>query len=137
MENPIKIDDLGVPLFLETPIWLYYGSVLFISFFASWDLGWMPNAQKKGLKAQPVQLVRNGVNEKPLISQAMHGKWLRKIDHQNMDDWNTKLCQICGFATKILSCTHMIISHFRVKILASDKNFPESADHTVDAWSCS
>ena len=21
MENPIKIDDLGVPLFLETPIW--------------------------------------------------------------------------------------------------------------------
>ena len=26
MENPIKIDDLGVPLLLETPIWLktYY-----------------------------------------------------------------------------------------------------------------
>ena len=22
MENPIKIDDLGVPLFLETPIWV-------------------------------------------------------------------------------------------------------------------
>ena len=21
MENPIKIDDLGVPLFLETPMW--------------------------------------------------------------------------------------------------------------------
>ena len=21
VENPIKIDDLGVPLFLETPIW--------------------------------------------------------------------------------------------------------------------
>ena len=21
MQNPIKIDDLGVPLFLETPIW--------------------------------------------------------------------------------------------------------------------
>ena len=21
MENPIKVDDLGVPLFLETPIW--------------------------------------------------------------------------------------------------------------------
>ena len=21
MENPIKMDDLGVPLFLETPIW--------------------------------------------------------------------------------------------------------------------
>ena len=21
MENPIKLDDLGVPLFLETPIW--------------------------------------------------------------------------------------------------------------------
>ena len=24
MENPIKMDDLGVPLFLETPIWIYY-----------------------------------------------------------------------------------------------------------------
>ena len=23
MENPIKMDDLGVPLFLETPIFLY------------------------------------------------------------------------------------------------------------------
>ena len=23
MENPIKIDDLGVPLFLETPIYMY------------------------------------------------------------------------------------------------------------------
>ena len=26
MKNPIKMDDLGVPLFLETPIWcLFYG----------------------------------------------------------------------------------------------------------------
>ena len=25
MENPIKIDDLGVPLFLETPIYYIYG----------------------------------------------------------------------------------------------------------------
>ena len=24
MENPIKMDDLGVPLFLETPIYSYY-----------------------------------------------------------------------------------------------------------------
>ncbi len=24
MENPIKMDDLGVPLFLETPIWFYH-----------------------------------------------------------------------------------------------------------------
>ena len=23
MENPIKMDDLGVPLFLETPIYMY------------------------------------------------------------------------------------------------------------------
>ncbi len=22
MDNPIKMDDLGVPLFLETPIWV-------------------------------------------------------------------------------------------------------------------
>ena len=25
MENPIKMDDLGVPLFLETPIWWKHG----------------------------------------------------------------------------------------------------------------
>ena len=25
MENPIKVDDLGVPLFSETPIWLMGG----------------------------------------------------------------------------------------------------------------
>ncbi len=24
MENPIKIDDLGVPLFLETPIYIHF-----------------------------------------------------------------------------------------------------------------
>ena len=24
MENPIKMDDLGVPLFLETPIYIIY-----------------------------------------------------------------------------------------------------------------
>jgi len=24
VENPIKMDDLGVPLFLETPIWNIY-----------------------------------------------------------------------------------------------------------------
>ena len=28
MENPIKIDDLGVPLFLETPISIYDTSIL-------------------------------------------------------------------------------------------------------------
>ena len=29
MENPIKMDDLGVPLFLETPTWLW--AIAFIS----------------------------------------------------------------------------------------------------------
>ena len=38
MENPIKIDDLGVPLFLETPIYevdyhCYCGSLCFCSHF--------------------------------------------------------------------------------------------------------
>ena len=28
MENPIKMDDLGVPLFLETPILLQYYIIL-------------------------------------------------------------------------------------------------------------
>ena len=30
MENPIKMDDLGVPLFLETPICIPWESVTFI-----------------------------------------------------------------------------------------------------------
>ena len=25
MENPIKMDDLGIPLFLETPIYMFIG----------------------------------------------------------------------------------------------------------------
>ena len=33
VENPIKMDDLGVPLFLETPIWRIYTT----------ELGWHPN----------------------------------------------------------------------------------------------
>ena len=28
MENPIKMDDLGVPLFLETPIWVLLEALL-------------------------------------------------------------------------------------------------------------
>ena len=30
MENPIKMDDLGVPLFLETPIWIRKGIVFLV-----------------------------------------------------------------------------------------------------------
>ena len=33
MENPIKMDDLGVPLFLETPIYIYI--YRFFTFFTS------------------------------------------------------------------------------------------------------
>ena len=29
MENPIKMDDWGVPLFLETPICMFFGHVFF------------------------------------------------------------------------------------------------------------
>ena len=37
VEIPIKMDDLGVPLFLETPIWvggfgLFSGTTMFVSF---------------------------------------------------------------------------------------------------------
>ena len=35
LENPIKVHDLGVPLFLETPIWLIY--VQWNRFFGSVD----------------------------------------------------------------------------------------------------
>ena len=30
MENPIKMDDLGVPLFLETPIYIYIHTHTFV-----------------------------------------------------------------------------------------------------------
>ena len=36
-----------------------------------------------------------------------------------MEDWNTKHSQICGFASQILSYTHMITSNVRVKILTA------------------
>ena len=49
MENPIKIDDLGVPLFLETPI--YY-----VSFVA------MPIHVKYSLLAESVPVVKNPVD---------------------------------------------------------------------------
>ena len=32
MENPIKMDDLGVPLFLETPIFTDFESITFITY---------------------------------------------------------------------------------------------------------
>ena len=41
MENPIKMDDLGVPLFLETPISVLSAKVTYQTFFLSfalWDL---------------------------------------------------------------------------------------------------
>ena len=39
MENPIKMDDLGVPLFLETPIYYIY------PFFPSWLAFFLPSNQ--------------------------------------------------------------------------------------------
>jgi len=33
MENPIKMDDLGIPLFLETPIWGAGFLKMFLSHF--------------------------------------------------------------------------------------------------------
>ena len=35
MENPIKMDDLGVPIFLETPIWNF------------WSLNLVPHKKKQ------------------------------------------------------------------------------------------
>ena len=38
MENPIKMDDLGIPLFLETPIYVFVCS-----------FSWETTNQKKGV----------------------------------------------------------------------------------------
>ncbi len=39
MENPIKMDDLGLPLFLETPIYIYIYIHHSISTQPSWNRG--------------------------------------------------------------------------------------------------
>ena len=36
-ENPIKMDDLGVPLFLETPIWTIFVLGNFLLFFSTFE----------------------------------------------------------------------------------------------------
>ena len=45
MENPIKMDDLGVPLFLETSIWLIFiylvGGFLTNPFEKIWSSNWI------------------------------------------------------------------------------------------------
>ena len=38
MENPVRMDDLGVPLFLERPIYIYI--YILFCYFATWNL-WM------------------------------------------------------------------------------------------------
>ena len=53
MENPIKIDDLGVSLFLETPIWdstIYTVHYLYLFFFK--DKVWKTQVRPFGLKAK-------------------------------------------------------------------------------------
>ena len=49
MENPIKMDDLGVPLFSETPIYVICGSV---AFFGTCVIGWFGLGSSP--KARPV-----------------------------------------------------------------------------------
>ena len=39
MENPIKMDDLGVPLFFETPIWRLYIFVALLEIYEPEKLG--------------------------------------------------------------------------------------------------
>ena len=40
MENPIKIDDLGVPLFLETPKWTFLSRNLNLKFYKNPPRHW-------------------------------------------------------------------------------------------------
>ena len=41
MENPIKIDDLGVPLFLETSVYIYIYIHIYVHMFTSIFLGFV------------------------------------------------------------------------------------------------
>ena len=50
MENPIKMDDLGVPLFLETPKWPKKVVERFLFLFLEVPLPWCTNALGEGSK---------------------------------------------------------------------------------------
>ena len=45
MENPIRMDDLGVPLFLETPIWIY--DICHMGLVLSQEMGLGPPPEPK------------------------------------------------------------------------------------------
>ena len=40
MENPIKMDDLGVPLFLETPTWIHEWLIFIYTLVNDHIAGW-------------------------------------------------------------------------------------------------
>ena len=56
MENPIKMDDLGVALFLETPIYIYIYIKLMISSFPSGK----PTTQAVHVSASPIMRSQAG-----------------------------------------------------------------------------
>ena len=63
MENPIKMDDLGVPLFLETPIWVEAGPVCgFLLFFVLGVLTFVVFFFLESRQQKKRGLVRDGCN---------------------------------------------------------------------------
>ena len=64
MENPIKIDDLGVPLFLETPICLFGGWTKFQKYSPKMVVGFM-------VRFIPWDRIRKQITEKTNPSRAV------------------------------------------------------------------
>ena len=64
METPIKIDDLGVPLFLETSQWLHISFLIYTKPFSNF------HQNQISCTCQPLMLPHHRVDSKVTINQA-------------------------------------------------------------------
>ena len=64
METPIKIDDLGVPLFLETSEWLHISFLIYTKPFSNF------HQNQISCTCQPLMLPHHRVDSKVTINQA-------------------------------------------------------------------
>ena len=69
MENPIKMDDLGVPLFLETSIWVQKNGIQFGESFP-WILRLFDAWEKVSTTNSPVLVIFHGEEFNPTGSQS-------------------------------------------------------------------
>ncbi len=100
MENPIKMDDLGVPLFLETPIYTTNNQGFWITahliqqLLVGWSWGNLFSARKAGkcLQIFPRKLVGDFPSHAfhVFVPTFVYCKTPLKIKKNNVNQWTTK-----------------------------------------------